>query len=124
MHQQILQCFQSGNNKISTIRLFGIGNVNTVIGASGEDSFIKVITNAAIVIEDKVGTQANYVEITGTCVVCEDLPSNVNYVEVKSPECAVWITTIASTLTSLTVDEGYSLNISGDREVTNYLPEG
>lgn len=56
MHQQILQCFQSGNNKIGLIGLFGIGNVNTVIGASGEDSFIKVITNAAIVIEDKAGT--------------------------------------------------------------------
>lgn len=98
--------------------------MNTVIGASGENSLIKVITNAAIAIENKAGTYANYVEITGTCVVCKDLPSNVNYVEAKSSECVAWITTAAFTFTSLTVDESYSLNIPEDSEVKNYLPEG
>ena len=107
------------NNKIGTIELFGTGNVNTVIGASGEDGFIKVITNAAAVTEDQVGTYANYVEITGACTACEDLPDNVKYVEVKSSERVVWTTTTAFTLTGLIVDEGYSLNIPRGSEATS-----
>lgn len=111
--------FSADNNKIGTIELFGTGTANTTISAAGEEGFIKVITNAATVTEDEVGKYANYVEITGACTACGDLPETVKYVEIKSSERVIWTTTEKFTLEGLIVDEGYSLNIPRGSEITS-----
>lgn len=116
--------FNASSNKIGTIELFGTGNLNTVVDAAGKPGFIKVITTATSVSENEVGTYANYVEITGACTACGKLPSNVEYVEVKSSERVIWTATTPITVTGLIVDANYSLNIprgSAVEATTTYL---
>lgn len=115
--------FVAASNKIGTIELFGTGNLNTVVATGGESGFIKVITNTASVTTAEVGNYANYVEITGACTACGELPTTVKYIEVNSSARVIWTTTTAN-LTGLIVDEGYSLNIPRGSTVvsaTTYL---
>lgn len=110
--------FNPTSNKIGTIELYGLGNENTAVDKTGKPGFIKVITTAASISADEVGKYANYVEITGACTACSDLPTTVQYVEVKSSEMVVWTTTQACTVIGLIVDNNYKLNIPNGSEVT------
>lgn len=109
--------YDETNNKIGTIELFGTGNINTVVSATGEAGFIKVITSAATVGADEVGEYANYVEIGGNCTECKGLPSTIKYVDVKSSSRVIWNVNNAN-LTGVIVEKGYSLNIPRGKTVT------
>lgn len=107
---------KSANNKIGTIKLFGTGNINTVV--SGNMGFVKVVTTATTVGNNQVGTYANYVEINGDCErLSANLGDNIKYVEVKSSRRVIW-ETINTSLTGLIVDKSYSLNIPRGSSLT------
>lgn len=111
------EAFADETNEIGTIELFETGNVNTVVATGGEAGFIKVITTAASVGIDEVGTKANYVVITGDCNSLGNIPETVKYVDIQSSSSVVWNTT-GKTHLGLIVGKGYELNIPKESSVS------
>lgn len=111
------EAFVDETNEIGTIELFETGNVNTVVATGGKAGFIKVITTAASVGKDEVGTKANYVVITGDCNSLDDIPNTVEYVDIQSSSSVVWNTT-GKTHLGLIVGKGYELNIQKESSVS------
>lgn len=108
----------SGSNKFGTIELFGTGNLNTTVGETTKQGFLKVTTTAANVGKSEIGEYANYVDITGDCVSLSGLPTNVKFVEVNSGKRVVWEAKTAVAITGLIVQKNTSVNIPRGSEVT------
>lgn len=107
----------SSSNKMGTIMLYGTGNVNTTVGTTSTQGFIKVRTTAETVNDKVVGKVANYVEITGNCTSCDLTGNAIKYIDVKSNNRVIFEGN-SLTVDGLIVDNGYSINIPTGSSVT------
>lgn len=110
----------SKSNKYGTIKLFSKDDTNYSVSNELNEGFIMIETTSAAVTTEEIGTEANYVKISGDCTAFDmviESTNRVRFVEINSAKEVVWTSEVQSSIRGLKVNEDCKLYIPKSNSV-------